>query len=52
VQLVPVTEAHGRIHTSAAGVLVYPDTGEEPPLEIDENEIRVDVFRASAEAMQ
>jgi protein subunit release factor A len=29
VQRVPVTESQGRIHTSAAGVLVYPDTGED-----------------------
>ena len=29
VQRVPVTESQGRVHTSAAGVLVYPDTGDE-----------------------
>ena len=31
VQRVPVTESQGRIHTSAAGVLVYPDTGADEP---------------------
>jgi peptide chain release factor 1 len=47
VQRVPVTESQGRVHTSAAGVLVYPDTGEEATIEIDENDLRVDVFRSS-----
>ena len=46
VQRVPETEAAGRIHTSAATVAVLPET-EEVDVEIDEKELRVDVFRAS-----
>jgi peptide chain release factor 1 len=46
VQRVPVTEAQGRIHTSAAGVLVAPDV-EETEVEVDEKDLRVDVFRSS-----
>jgi peptide chain release factor 1 len=52
VQRVPVTESQGRIHTSAAGVLVYPDTGEDASVEIDENDLRVDVFRSSGHGGQ
>src|SRR5450755_1050715 len=46
VQRVPVTESQGRIHTSAAGVLVLPEAD---PVEvtIDPHELRVDVFRSS-----
>jgi peptide chain release factor 1 len=46
VQRVPVTESQGRIHTSAAGVLVLPEAD---PVEvsIDPNELRIDVFRSS-----
>jgi peptide chain release factor 1 len=46
VQRVPVTESQGRIHTSAAGVLVTPEV-EETEVEIDLNELRIDVFRSS-----
>ena len=46
VQRVPVTETQGRIHTSAAGVLVSPDV-EAEELEINESDLRVDVFRSS-----
>jgi peptide chain release factor 1 len=52
VQRVPVTESQGRVHTSAAGVLVYPDTGEETAIDIDENDLRVDVFRSSGHGGQ
>ena len=52
VQRVPVTESQGRIHTSAAGVLVYPDTGEDAEIEIDENDLRVDVYRSSGHGGQ
>jgi peptide chain release factor 1 len=46
VQRVPVTESQGRIHTSAAGVLVMPEAD---PVEvsIDPNDLRIDVFRSS-----
>ena len=47
VQRVPVTETQGRIHTSAAGVLVFPEVDEPEEVEIAQNEIRVDVFRSS-----
>jgi peptide chain release factor 1 len=47
VQRVPVTETQGRIHTSAAGVLVFPEVDEPEEVEISQNEIRVDVFRSS-----
>ena len=46
VQRVPVTEAQGRIHTSAAGVLVFPEA-EEIEVEIDPNDLRIDVYRSS-----
>lgn len=47
VQRVPITETQGRIHTSAAGVLVFPEVDAPEELEIAANEIRVDVFRSS-----
>jgi peptide chain release factor 1 len=46
VQRVPVTESQGRIHTSAAGVLVMPEA-DPVDVEIEPNDIRVDVFRSS-----
>ncbi|MCB1992774.1 MAG: PCRF domain-containing protein, partial [Geminicoccaceae bacterium] len=46
VQRVPVTETGGRIHTSAATVAVLPEA-EDVDLELDEGELRVDVYRAS-----
>ena len=46
VQRVPATESQGRIHTSAAGVLVLPEA-EEVDVEIDPNDLRIDVFRSS-----
>jgi len=46
VQRVPETESGGRIHTSAATVAVLPEA-EEVDVQIDENDLRIDVFRAS-----
>lgn len=46
VQRVPVTEAQGRIHTSAVTVAVLPEA-EEVELTIDPSEVRVDVFRST-----
>lgn len=46
VQRVPETEAGGRIHTSAATVAVLPEA-EEIDVDIDEKDIRIDVYRAS-----
>jgi len=46
VQRVPVTESGGRIHTSAATVAVLPEA-EEVDIQIDEKDLRIDVFRSS-----
>jgi len=46
VQRVPATEASGRIHTSAATVAVLPEA-EEVDIQIDEKDLRIDVFRSS-----
>ena len=45
VQRVPVTEAQGRIHTSAATVAVLPEA-EEIDVTIEEKDLRIDVFRS------
>jgi peptide chain release factor 1 len=46
VQRVPVTESQGRIHTSAAGVLVLPEA-EDVEVDLDPNDLRIDVYRSS-----
>lgn len=46
VQRVPETESGGRIHTSAATVAVLPEP-EEVDVAINDNDLRIDVFRAS-----
>ena len=52
VQRVPVTESQGRIQTSAAGVLVYPEPDEIAAVEIDDKDIRVAVHRSSGKGGQ
>ena len=46
VQRVPATESQGRIHTSAAGVLVLPEA-EDVDVQIDPADLRIDVYRSS-----
>ncbi len=52
VQRVPVTESQGRVHTSAAGVLVYPEPEEVVEVQIDEADLRIDVYRSSGKGGQ
>ena len=52
VQRVPVTESQGRVHTSAAGVLIYPEPEEVGEVEIDESDLRIDVYRSSGKGGQ
>jgi peptide chain release factor 1 len=47
VQRVPATESQGRIHTSAAGVLVFPEVDEPEEVEISPNDLKIDVYRSS-----
>ena len=47
VQRVPATESQGRIHTSAAGVLVFPEVDEPEEVEINANDLKIDVYRSS-----
>lgn len=51
VQRVPATESGGRIHTSAATVAVLPEP-EDVDIQIDDNDLRIDVFRASGSGGQ
>jgi len=51
VQRVPVTEAQGRIHTSAVTVAIMPEA-EEVELNIDQNELRIDVYRSTGHGGQ
>ena len=52
VQRVPVTETQGRIHTSAAGVLVMPDVADDVEIEIADDDLRIDVYRSSGKGGQ
>ena len=52
VQRVPVTESQGRVHTSAAGVLAYPEPEEVEEVQIDESDLRIDVYRSSGKGGQ
>jgi peptide chain release factor 1 len=46
VQRVPVTESQGRVHTSAAGVLVMPEV-EATEVEVNDEDLRIDIYRSS-----
>ena len=52
VQRVPVTEAQGRIHTSAATVGVFPEAEEEDDIDIPASELRIDIFCAGGKGGQ
>jgi peptide chain release factor 1 len=47
VQRVPLTEAQGRVHTSACTVAVMPEPEEAAEIEINKADLRIDTFRAS-----
>jgi len=51
VQRVPTTEAQGRIHTSTASVAVLPEA-EDVDIDIDEGDLRIDIYRASGHGGQ
>lgn len=51
VQRVPVTEAQGRIHTSAVTVAIMPEA-EEVEVNIDPNDLRIDVYRSTGHGGQ
>ena len=52
VQRVPETEAQGRIHTSAATVIVFPEADEDDELDIPDGELRIDIFCAGGHGGQ
>ncbi|WP_142140538.1 peptide chain release factor 1 [Acidovorax sp. SLBN-42] len=47
VQRVPATETQGRIHTSTTGVLVFPEVDEPEEVDINQNDLKIDVYRSS-----
>ncbi len=51
VQRVPATESQGRIHTSTATVAVLPEA-EETDIEINQNDLRIDVYRSGGHGGQ
>jgi peptide chain release factor 1 len=51
VQRVPVTEAQGRVHTSAVTVAILPEA-EEVEVQIDPNDLRIDVYHSSGHGGQ
>jgi peptide chain release factor 1 len=51
VQRIPITEASGRIHTSTATIAVLPEA-DEVDLKIDEDDLRIDIFRAGGHGGQ
>ncbi|MEL4318907.1 peptide chain release factor 1 [Leifsonia sp. YIM 134122] len=47
VQRVPATESQGRIHTSTTGVLVFPEVDAPEEVDINQNDLKIDVYRSS-----
>jgi len=47
VQRVPATESQGRIHTSTTGVLVFPEVDAPEEVAINQNDLKIDVYRSS-----
>ncbi|WP_448003957.1 peptide chain release factor 1 [Agromyces bauzanensis] len=47
VQRVPATETQGRIHTSTTGVLVFPEVDAPEEVDINQNDLKIDVYRSS-----
>src|SRR5699024_3195263 len=47
VQRVPVTESQGRIHTSAAGVLGFPEVDEPEEIQVNQADLKIDVYLSS-----
>ena len=52
VQRIPLTETQGRVHTSAVGVLVYPEPENVSAVKIEDSELRIDVYRSSGKGGQ
>ena len=52
VQRVPETEAQGRIHTSAATLIVFPEADEDDELDIPDGDLRIDIFCAGGHGGQ
>jgi len=52
VQRVPETEAQGRIHTSAATIIVFPEADEEDDIDLPDGDLRIDIFCAGGHGGQ
>jgi len=52
VQRVPVTESNGRLQTSTATVLVMPEQDDDIDIQIDDKDIRIDIYRSSGKGGQ
>lgn len=52
VQRIPETEAQGRVHTSAATVIVFPEAEADDDIDLPESELRIDIFCAGGHGGQ
>ena len=52
VQRVPTTETQGRVHTSTATVLVMPEADDDVEIDINQSDLRIDVYRSSGKGGQ